>query len=47
MSTKELNQKASEFDWNPNIEFRFWTRAAEAIHHEVRAVAVAFPQMKC
>lgn len=43
MSTKELNQKASEFDWNPNIEFRFWTRAAEAIHHEVRALPFACP----
>ncbi|KAK0724567.1 hypothetical protein B0H67DRAFT_598120 [Lasiosphaeris hirsuta] len=34
MSVKELNDKAKEYDWNPQIGFKYWTRAAETIHHE-------------
>ncbi|KAL2024866.1 hypothetical protein VTK56DRAFT_3565 [Thermocarpiscus australiensis] len=34
MSAKELTAKAKEFDWNPHIRFKYWARAAEAIHHE-------------
>jgi STAM-binding protein len=37
MSAKELTDKAKQFDWNPRIGFKYWARAAETIHHEVRA----------
>lgn len=36
MSAKELTDKAGQFDWNPRIGFKYWARAAETIHHEVR-----------
>jgi STAM-binding protein len=36
MSAKELSEKAKEFDWNPRVGFKYWARAAETIHHEVR-----------
>jgi STAM-binding protein len=37
MSAKELTEKAKAFDWNPRIGFKYWARAAETIHHEVRS----------
>lgn len=36
MSVKELSEKAKEYNWNPRIGFKYWARAAETIHHEVR-----------
>jgi STAM-binding protein len=36
MTAKELTDRAKEFDWNPRIPFKYWARAAETIHHEVR-----------
>jgi STAM-binding protein len=35
MSSKELTEKARNFEWNPRIGFKYWARAAETIHHEV------------
>ncbi|KAK3306087.1 uncharacterized protein B0T15DRAFT_511935 [Chaetomium strumarium] len=34
MSSKELIDKAKQFEWNPRISFKYWARAAETIHHE-------------
>ena len=36
MSVKDLGEKAKEYNWNPRIGFKYWARAAETIHHEVR-----------
>ena len=36
MSAKQLTDRAREFEWNPRIGFKYWARAAETIHHEVR-----------
>jgi len=36
MSIKEISDKASEYEWNPNIEFKYWVRAADTIYREVR-----------
>ena len=35
MTSKELTDKAKQFDWNPRVGFKYWARAAETIHHEV------------
>ncbi len=37
MTIQALSDKAKKFDWNPRIGFKYWARAAETIHHEVRA----------
>ncbi|KAK4166920.1 hypothetical protein QBC43DRAFT_11425 [Cladorrhinum sp. PSN259] len=34
MSVPELVEKASTFNWNPNIGFKFWCRAAETLYRE-------------
>lgn len=36
MNIKEISEKAKQYDWNPRIGFKFWARAANTIHHEVR-----------
>ncbi|KAH8899959.1 Mov34/MPN/PAD-1 family protein [Thozetella sp. PMI_491] len=36
MSRSELNEKAEEFAWNPNIGFKYWVRAADAIFKEAK-----------
>ena len=35
MTSRELTEKAKQFDWNPRVGFKYWARAAETIHHEV------------
>jgi len=34
-SIKELGDKAKDYEWNPAIPFKFWARAADALHHQV------------
>lgn len=36
LSVKEIGEQASDFQWNPNIPFKYWVRAAETIFLEVR-----------
>lgn len=36
MNVREISEKAKQYDWNPRIGFKFWARAANTIHHEVR-----------
>jgi hypothetical protein len=35
MSVKEISAKAGEYEWNPNIAFKHWVRAADTIYREV------------
>jgi len=36
LSIAELAEQAKQFDWNPDIGFKFWARAADTIYQEVR-----------
>lgn len=42
LSVKEIDEQATEFQWNPNIPFKYWVRAAETIFTEVRSLR-SFP----
>ncbi|KAK0649525.1 hypothetical protein B0T16DRAFT_428267 [Cercophora newfieldiana] len=35
-TVKELNARAEEYEWNPNVGFKYWARAAETIYHEAQ-----------
>jgi hypothetical protein len=34
-SIKELIAQAENYQFNPNVPFRYWTRAAETLYQEV------------
>ncbi|KAK5662214.1 hypothetical protein OQA88_8119 [Cercophora sp. LCS_1] len=36
LSIKELSERAMQFEWNPNVGFKYWARAAETIWHEAQ-----------
>ncbi len=36
LSVKEIDEQASDYQWNPAIPFKYWVRAAETIYLEVR-----------
>jgi STAM-binding protein len=37
LSVKEIDEQASDYQWNPAIPFKYWVRAAETIYLEVRS----------
>lgn len=47
MSIKEISDKASDYEWNPNIEFKYWVRAADTIYREVSRPVPACSPVWC
>ena len=40
-TVKELSDQGREYQWNAQIPLKYWTRALDAIYHEVRTPARA------
>ncbi|KAL1873595.1 hypothetical protein VTK73DRAFT_837 [Phialemonium thermophilum] len=34
MSSKEIAERANDYEWNPNVAFKYWARAADTVYRE-------------